>query len=267
MADKKKKKKPVKKEENIIDKSIKNLDSKKQLKTEEDDKDTKVAENEDKDPAEPEKKKQNKQIIIIFILMVVIVLLFFLIPYLVKNYINSFSYAGLEFQKTKQGQVYYYSSYIPITNQQMVKTGEYAINLRTDPRKSGYIKSDINGSQIIFKKARTVYISVDSNSPRCDYNSVAGASLAAFLKSFAGFNVEGALDNESYAQKNRLPYANCKNSVNNTIIYLKPGNETRITKVEPNCYELDYKDCEILDVTEKFQLMIIDNYMSYLKKK
>jgi hypothetical protein len=260
-----------KKGENIIDKSIEDSDSKKQLETQKDNtegkEDIDLAENEDKDPAEPEKKKQNKQIIIIFILMVVIVLLFFLVPYLVKNYINSFSYAGLDFQKTKQGQTNYYSAYIPITNQQLVKIGEYAINLRTDPRKSDYIKSTINGSQIIFKKAKTVYISVDSNSPRCDYNSIAGASLAAFLKSFARFNVEGALDNESYAKQNRLPYADCKNSVNNTIIYLKPGNETKITKVEPNCYELDYKDCEILEVTEKFQLMIVDNYMSYLKSR
>ncbi len=211
------------------------------------------------------KKKQNKQIIWAIIFMLFVFFIFFIVPYFVKNYMNSFFYAGLNFQKTKQGQVFYYSTYVPITNQKLQVTGSYPVNFKNDPRKIEYIKVDVNSSELSFFRENIVYMTIASNSPKCEYNIVAGARLAAFLNGFAGMNVAGALDNKTAAEESKLPYVTCKTNPMNTVILLKSGDKTEIRKLDKNCYELRYKACEILDVTERFQMEILKNYMSYLK--
>lgn len=213
------------------------------------------------------KKRQNRQVFIAIILMIVVVLAFFIIPRFVKNYINSFEYGNIDFQKTKQGDIVYYSTNIPLVNKNYMVIGNYPVNLQTDPRKMDFINTEINGGNITFIKNNIVYITVQSDSPRCEYNAVAVARLASFLNGFAGFNVKGALDNKTYAEDNKLPYATCKDNKNNTVIYFKSSNETSIKKINNECYELTYKECEILPVSEKFELMILENYMSYFRKK
>ena len=38
---------------------------------------------------------------------------------------------------------------------------------------------------------------------------------------------------------------------------------TEIKKINRDCYELTYKDCEINQVSEKFILLVLERYMSY----
>lgn len=216
---------------------------------------------------EESKKKQDKQIIWIIIFMGIIIVSFFIVPYFIKNYVNSFEYGGLNFQKTKQGEIFYYSAYVPITDQNYQEIGKYPVNLREDPRKLDYIKSDILYDELSFARQNTVFITVGADSPRCTYNAMAGARLAMFLNGFASMNVAGALDNKTLAEETKTPYVTCETNPKNTVILLKYGDETSIRKLKDNCYELKYKGCEILPVTEKFQLMILEGYMNYLKGK
>lgn len=224
-------------------------------------------------------KKQNKQIIWTVVLMVLVILIILLTPYVMKNYINKFTHINLDFYKTKLGEITFYSTMIPLTNKQMTINSAYPLNLRNDPRKldsiqykfplTGEVINDENNdsnSQIIFKKSLPVYISLQSDSPKCEDNIIAVVSLTQFLKEFGNFTVNAAMDNKIYANETGYPYITCINRPTNTVIHLTSGNSTEIKKINDNCYELIYNNCEITQVTEKFMLEILKGYMDVFMK-
>ena len=90
------------------------------------------------------KKKQTAQIISVIIIMVALVLIFFIVPYFVRIYLNGFSYGGLSFEKTQTGNLIYYSTYVPLADQNLKIVGSYPINLRNDPRKLEYINANLS---------------------------------------------------------------------------------------------------------------------------
>lgn len=217
------------------------------------------------------KQKQNKQIIWALVLMASIILIIFLIPYIKQNFFNKFEYIGLDFYKTKTATgitgaaatnniVFYYTE-IPLINQYSFPIGDYSIYFRNDPRELENISVDIIEKKIEFQKNNTVYISVQYDAPICDDNIVAVVGLTQFLDKFGNLKVKGAMNDAIYASNSQLEYVTCKTNPDNTVILLKTGNETIISKTGRNCYELQYKECEINKVTEKFILTIMENYM------
>jgi ABC-type multidrug transport system fused ATPase/permease subunit len=233
---------------------------------------------ENKNSKENTSKKQNRQIIYAVVLMILVILIILLTPYVMKNYINKFTYNKLDFYKTKVGEIQFYSTMIPVTDKQMNIISAYPLNLRNDPRKLDYIKDIVNGtnevindendseSQIIFKKFLPVYISLQSDSPRCEDNMIAVVGLSQFLKEFGNFTVNAAMDNKTYANETGYPYVTCNNHPTNTVIHLISGNSTEVIKFNDNCYELVYSNCEITQVTEKFILEILEGYMVYFNR-
>jgi hypothetical protein len=203
--------------------------------------------------------------------MVGILIVFFVIPYAIKNKLNTFEYAGIEFQKTKLGKIPFYSSQIPIANKNYEITGTYPVNFRTDPRKSDSMKinitDDIVGDVITFNTMNVTFISLQSEYLPCEDNTIAVAAMSIFLREFGAINIKAAFANKTYAKEKNYTYATCENNPRNTVIMIKDGDETSIIKTKNNCYELTYKNCEILKVTEKFQVLILENYMSYFIKK
>ena len=200
------------------------------------------------------------------ILMVSVLLIILIVPFVVKNFINKFEHNGIEFQKTKLGEIIFYSTRIPLSNIQGQAIGTYSINFREDPRELEFIEVIIPDNVIDFAKGKTVYISLEADVPICEDNLIAVAGLTDFLKSFGALSVKGAMSNASYANETGFPYVTCKNHPENTVILIKNGEETIIKKTGDNCYELMYKDCEINKVTEKFGLIILKKYMKYFEK-
>ena len=211
-------------------------------------------------------KKQNAYVLGAIILMVALILIIFFLPGILNKLVYGFNYAGLDFQKTKNGNVEYFSTLIPLTDNNLKVTGSYALNLRNDPRIISSIKYDFENNTLVFLRGRPTYITINSDGPRCDNDIIAAASLASFLNGFGGLKVEGALDNKTYAEASRMPYVTCDNFPNNTVIMLKPGNSSYINKTSENCYVLTYGNCEMMQVTERFELTIIEYYMSFLPK-
>jgi len=111
-----------------------------------------------------------------------------------------------------------------------------------------------------------VYVSIDPEMEACEMNSIAIVTLSSFLRDFASLDVEAAISDSEYAEANGFPYATCDNNLENTVISMKSGNETKIQKTGAHCYELTYANCEIMDVSEKFIIEVIREYMSYFKR-
>ena len=213
------------------------------------------------------KEKQTRQLLWAIILMVSIILIVIFVPLIKKNYLDKFEYIGLDFQKTQAGEVMFYSTRIPIANQKGEVTGSYAINFREDPRELESIKVDIPDGVVTFLRDKMMYISIQSDIPICGDNVIAVAGLTDFLKSFGALQVKGAIDNESHANETGFPYVTCENTLANTVIMVRNGNETIIKKSGENCYEIEFKGCEINKATEKFSLIVLERYMSYFGKR
>lgn len=219
------------------------------------------------------KEKQNKQLRWAVILMISVIVITIAVPVIVNKFFNSFEYINLDFQKTHQGKIIFYSTKIPlvdkapaigyITPDQI--TGTYSINFRNDPRKLKDIKMKVSenmSSDIKFIKSNIVYISLNPNMERCDDNSLALMNLASFLKTFAGIEMKAAYSDKNLSTET-IPYVTCENNSKNTVIEVDSSDMTEITKINDNCYKLTYSDCEITQLTEKFQLILLDKYMSY----
>ncbi len=211
------------------------------------------------------KEIQNRQIMWAVILMASIILIVVLVPFIVKNYVNEFVYLKLDFQKTKLGEIFFYSTKVPIADSRGKVIDVYTMNFRNNPRKLDKIEfshpNDVG--YVYFKKDETVYISLDPEMEVCEDNAIALIPFAGFLRDFAKQNVSSAVSDEDYSNSTGIPYVTCENSANNTVIYVNSGAKTEIKKTAKNCYELTYANCEITKVTEKFTLLVLEKYMSY----
>ncbi len=213
------------------------------------------------------KTKQNKQILIAIILMLLVVAMIFLVPYVIQNYFNKFDYINLDFTKTKVGNVVFYNTLIPIVDENGKIIQDYGLDFRSDPRKLEYIEANIPTEELKVLRNVKTYISISPDIKQCEDNGIAMVSLSRFLGGFARLDVKGASTNSSYAKEFNLTYATCKTNPNNTVIVIQSDNQTKIEKTQKNCYELSYTNCEIIPVTEKFNLMILEQYMSFFERK
>jgi len=216
---------------------------------------------------EMKRKRQNKQVLMAIILMVVFVAIILLVPFVIKNYINKFTYINLDFTKNKIGEVTFYNTVIPMIDPNGTIVQDYELDLRSDPRKLEYIEANISTEELKVIRNVKTYISVPSEVEKCSDNVIAMANFARFLGGFAQLDVKGASTNESYAKEFNTTYATCKTNPNNTVIVIQSGNKTKIEKTGKNCYELTYANCEVIQVTEKFDVMILKQYMDLFERK
>ena len=207
------------------------------------------------------KQKQNKTVIWALVLMASVIIIIFLVPYIKNNIINKFEYIGLDFYKTKVEGIVFYSTQIPLINQYGFPIGDYSIYFRNDPIELEDIEVDIYENKIEFQKNLPVYISIESEAPICDDNIIAVVGLTNFLDKFGNLEVKGAMHDAIFALNNELSYVTCDTHSNNTVLLLKTSNETMLKRVNKNCYEIQYKGCEINRASEKFMLTIIKTYM------
>jgi len=208
------------------------------------------------------KKIQERQIKWAVYLMVAVVLVIVVLPYIKMNYIDKFDYHGLEFQKTQLGDLIFYSSRFPVVIENQV-VGTYSVNLRNDPRELEYIPLDTQDEKIEFTinngKFGDAYITLNPFMEICDNSGIAMATLSGFLKD-SYLNVSSAVTDKAYAKKNDLTQRWCNNDPLDTVFVVTDGNKTAITEIQTGCYEMSFKDCEILEVTEKVILNVLEQY-------
>ena len=211
-------------------------------------------------------KKQSKQILWVIIIMAALLLIVLGTPYVIKNYFNKFVYIKLDFEKTQLGDVRFYSTRIPIANPNGDITGTFSMNFRNDPRELEYIDYEVPNNKVKFKKEKVIYISLNPDMKTCEDNSIALIAFSSFLQGLGQLNVSSATTYYDFSRDNNLSYKTCENSPDNTVILLDSGEKTEIKRISDRCYSITYNNCEILHATEKFMLIILEDYMTYFDR-
>ena len=213
------------------------------------------------------KEKQNRQLIWAVVLMVSLIAIIILVPLIKYRFINKFVYSKLDFQKTQAGEIMFYSTRIPVGDINGKIIGDFFINFRNDPRKLKDLEVKKTTTMPVFTRDKVVYISTGKMERNCIEGTAATLTLSGFLRQFALMNISGAVNDNRIATETGLPYVSCLNKPHNTVINIVEGNETKIVQWSPDCYTLEFKDCEVMKVSEKFILEIIEGYMKNFEKK
>ena len=177
-------------------------------------------------------KQENKLLRNILIFVGVLVVVIVLVVLFVKS-IRNFEYEGVDFEVVQEGELILHRTSIPVIYQGEEK--DYNFYLRNDPRKS---KVDFNEELILMENA-VLNMSQDFN---CDGEGVIAIANLVQLYRVAGINL---MQDEN---------ANCDSNGQYMFISIKEGEETRMEKVGPVCYDLYVNNCEILEVTEKLMV-------------
>ena len=207
---------------------------------------------------------QNSQMKWIFFLMVGLIIIIVGIPFIITNFINNFDYQGLTFQKTKLGDLTFYSTQFPVMGPTGNAVGTYEVNLRNDPRDLAKIPVTTRDNKIYFaidrNKYGTAYISLNPFMEMCEGDTViAMATLSGFLKD-SGFAVVPAYTDKAYAAQHGALSRWCHDDGFDTVFVVTDGNETAINELGPSCYELQFKNCEVIDVSERVILSVLEEY-------
>ena len=192
-------------------------------------------------------KEQNKQLIYFFVIMLLL-LGGFLGTYFYFQQSNRFSYAGVDFEKGKTGEVEYYHGKMEMpalssNDNRLI----YNLFLRIDPRKN---KVPINVDT--FALSSTVFISFDPEIVRCGEMVVAQGNLEQFLIAFPWVNrVMGATTDQNYSEERNLNFEDCNSSTDQKTVIEVRNSEIKSIEKEGNCYILNVGDCEYLEVSER----------------
>jgi hypothetical protein len=200
------------------------------------------------------------------LLMLGVILVIVVVPFVTKNYINTFEYNGFEFQKTKLGDLIFYSARFPVISGTGNVIGTYAVNLRNDPRDLEGIPVNTRDEKIYFaidgEKFGTTYISLNPFMEMCEGDVVISmATLSGFLKD-SGFEVIPAYTDKAFARDNNVLQRWCHDDMFDTVFVVTDGNTTSITEIGNHCYELQFNNCEVIEVTEKLILTVLKEYAS-----
>ena len=200
------------------------------------------------------KKKFEKQVQLIFVFMAILIAAIFL-SYWFSREIKQFNYAGLEFEKVKIGSLVLYQTKFPLRD----VTGDIAkympFYFREDPRK-------LKGMQVEGNIRLKTNVAIAANADiveKCPDSILSGTSLALYLNNL-GITSFGATTNKTEAEEYKRNYVNCNNTEKYSILIFQNGNESKIKK-EGDCYMLYVKNCEIMNVTERFMIGVYAHSM------
>ncbi len=186
-------------------------------------------------------KTENKQLRNILIGLGIIIILF-VAGYFYIDSIRNIEYEGVKFTTIKEegfgeeGYLILYNAKIPFYNEDGEHYRNHNVYLRNNP--NDLKKIEFEGELII--KENMVINSEEEF--KCEgYGNLAVANLADI------YNVIGTkvIKDES---------ATCDEQGRYMYLNLKRGNENRIEKYGPVCYNIIIKDCEVLKSTERFMI-------------
>jgi len=203
----------------------------------------------------------DNKIVLGFILIVAAVII---IALLATYYSNNFKYNGVDFKKINYGNIRLYTATIPVEDYYGNILEYRTTDFRNDPRKLADKVSFSENLTIKFLDKYMTYLTFQDDTLNCENNGLAAANLAIFLRDAIKIEYKPALANQTQANIKNISYVTCETNPLNTVIYLHQGNETKITKQMVSCYDVQFKDCEILEAAEAFELKILEQYMNSL---
>jgi hypothetical protein len=176
---------------------------------------------------------------------------------LISENAPKFTLNGYTFEKIPFGNISVYETNITIIqrNQPFV----YSFRFRTDPRKLEKIPADISN----FTMSKNGYFTFTPETLDCSGDALVGTfQVGQFLKAFGRNYTAAVTQNFS---NNTLPDIKTCNDAKKTssVIFLKPfSTQTKIHLDEnnPNCVILEAKDCQVIEISERLILTILEKY-------
>ncbi len=204
------------------------------------------------------KEESEKSIRLVFYLVLGIAVGFLLLYFIFSVFFsnislssNAFKYKSLPFTKENYAgvNVYHYTYSYQTDNGQTITNN---ILLRKDPRKNNV---PVEG-KIIFEGERKIYSTINTSGLLNCSSILRDSSYIPYFLVNNMFNVTIGTIDEAEAQASNVSYITCEKYPNDKVIFIKAGNETRITR-EGNCFILSVANCELLEVSEKFEVQAI----------
>ncbi len=196
------------------------------------------------------KEKEERQTRIFVIFMVGLILSVILFYFLFQD-IKKFEYAGLEFEKIRQGNLNLYSTKFPLRDISGRVVAYLPFYFREDPRKLRDIRIE---GRIILDNRKPVAITASKEViESCEDSILAAATLSINFFGPLGIKAFPATTNKSESEILNRTYVSCNDTSNHSIILFEKGDENKIVK-NGDCYLLEFKNCEIMNITERFIL-------------
>jgi len=204
-------------------------------------------------------KKHNKQLGAILMVMIGIFLTI-AIMILVMQSIANFEYKGLNFQKSKFGNIPIYRfalNFVTHASGGMTSQVTREFAFRNDPRQ---LDVPVNIKQLVFTKDMT-YISISPEMTKCEDTGIAIANIAQLLGA-ADIQLSTGTDDLETSEQQGVPYVPCSSEMNATVILIQESEESSIVQ-RGKCYEINIANCEVLDSTERFMLESAVTFIKY----
>jgi hypothetical protein len=192
----------------------------------------------EKAPSKEQLKKEKKIFMGVIVTMVSFALMF-AVFYFIVNYVNTFSYNGVNFKATKMGQLLFYDTFFPVKINNT--TYDYHFYLRTDPRT---IKNMVFDGTVKLRKNMVMNFTEEF---KCNGDGIVAIVNFVNLNEMVGTKV---IKDDN---------ATCDDEGRYNFVRLIGGNETKIVEYGANggCYDIEINNCEILKGTEKFMLEVL----------
>lgn len=204
-----------------------------------------ASENRDKLSKEEREKKFDKQLKWV-VIVTVFIIAGFIGVYLFHQSSKTFEYAGLKWDKMESRDLNLFHAAFPYYE------NTFNIYFRFDPRKN---KIPLDFEFRNFKK--NVIITNDAESAKC-YDAVIATSLLGQFFGAGKRKVIGAYSDLNESARTGVPFANCSNSSNATVISLEKSDKAMITMDQKfNCYHILVGNCSNVEAAEKFILEVV----------
>lgn len=191
-----------------------------------------------------------KQTKVIVAVMIILIASIFLAQWIVQQN-KKFEYGGIKFYAESEGEILYYKSLLGYVTAEGNNI-PFILKLRNDPRELGEIP--IAGNITLRKEA---ILSLSPEIADCSNTYITIVDFSRTLKAF-GINASAATTDKNYAKEHETVLADCKDAKKKTVIVMKEGNETKISR-DGDCYTIEIKDCQVQESFERFLVGLIEN--------
>ena len=186
--------------------------------------------------ADEKQIKNQEKILKNFLIIIGVIALFFIAFYFSSKLMTNFEYDGVKYEITREGDLIFYKTGLPakVNGEQII----YNFYIRNDPRRLGEV--EFYGG-IVFAENMVLNVSEETS---CEGDEIIAIANLVKLHEFVGTTVI------------KDPNASCDDLGRYVYMDIREGDETKVEKTGQACYELTFKDCEILEVTERVMIEI-----------
>ncbi len=187
-----------------------------------------------------------------FLLGFGILVVIFIVFYFAFSGLGKVKYEGLTFVKEKYGDIQVYS-YSYVTKLSSGNLREIYVLLRVNPAENSV---PVEGT-IVYPVGKKVYISINNTGlTECEDAIIAINEFDIFLKN-NGIPLKAGTPDLAESKRNNSTFITCASYPSSMTLSLRAGEETKITRTNNYCYEMEIANCEILPAMEKFIIQSI----------